>query len=111
MKLDFLFGKTLLEAFKDIHNYKLDKITIHRISGKTTLHNQAQPQVQLTSTTPICVVTEDNTPEENEQGSEINTEILQNDNTFTCMTEPNKAKRVEGLLCLVTIGDDLNAGQ
>ena len=28
-KWDFLFGKTLLEAFKAIHNYGNDEITLH----------------------------------------------------------------------------------
>ena len=43
-KWDFLFGKTLLEAFKATHNYKLDKVTIHGNGGKAT-------QPSITSTT------------------------------------------------------------
>ena len=40
-KWDFLFGKTLLETFKAVHNYESDKITVYGNGGKTTLHNQA----------------------------------------------------------------------
>ena len=40
-KWDFLFGKTLLETFKAVHNYESDKITVYGNGGKTTLHNQS----------------------------------------------------------------------
>lgn len=39
-KWDFLFGKTLLEKFKAVHEYAQDEITIHSTKGKTTLKNQ-----------------------------------------------------------------------
>jgi hypothetical protein len=36
---DFLFGKTLLEAFKATHNYERDEISIQGIGGNTTIRN------------------------------------------------------------------------
>jgi hypothetical protein len=46
-KWDFLFGKTLLETFKAVHNYETDKITVHGTEGKVVLHNQAHIANQL----------------------------------------------------------------
>ena len=59
-KWDFLFRKTLLEAFKAIHNYEQDTITLHGNRKKTTISNQSyittQTQKQIQPTAPICVV-------------------------------------------------------
>ena len=45
-KQDFLFGKTLLETFKAVHDYESDEITVSRNRGKTVLHNQSQVATQ-----------------------------------------------------------------
>ena len=112
-KWDFLFGKTLLEAFKAIHDYKLDEITVQGNGGKTTLHNQShianQLRSQPRSTAPICIVTEETLPDEDEELTEIDIETFQeNTNLLTRGTEPHKPERVQELLRLVTIGDDLS---
>jgi transposase InsO family protein len=112
-KWDFLFGKTLLEAFKAVHNYETDEITLHGMEGTVVLHNQAhianQPQHPSSPTTPICVVTEEVQPNGDEEAlSEVDMDALKgNNNLFTRMTDPHKPERVQELLRLVTIGDDL----
>ena len=110
-KWDFLFGKTLLERFKAIHDYELDEITISGAEGKTTIRNQAlTTQPQPTPPSPICVVTDERQTEEDEETTEINVESFQsNSNLFTRATEPFKPERVEEVLRSVTIGDDLSA--
>ena len=114
-KWDFLFGKTLLEAFKAIHNYESDEITVHGKGGKSTLRNQShimtrlQPATKPSSTTPICIVTDETQLHGEEELSEVDVEALKNDtNLFTRMTEPHKPERVKELLRLITIGDDLS---
>lgn len=112
-KWDFLFGKTLLETFKAIHNYESNKIIIHRTGGKTTLHNQghtiAKQEHQPVPPTPVCIVTEEAQPNGDEELSEVEVETFQNNaNLFTCMTEPHKPERVQELLCLITIGDNIS---
>lgn len=37
---DLLFGKTLLKAFKGVHNYNTDEVTLKGSSRCTTLKNQ-----------------------------------------------------------------------
>jgi len=114
-KWDFLFGKTLLETFKATHDYELDEITVHGNEGKGTLKNRshtATPQQatnQNPSTAPICIVTDNAQPHEEEELSEIDVGALKDDvNLFTRMTEPHKPERVKELLRLVTIGGDLS---
>ena len=60
-KWDFLFGKTLLESFKAVHDYEGDTITIQGNNREAILDNQActASQTTPTPTTPICVVTEE----------------------------------------------------
>ena len=89
-KWDFLFGKTLLEAFKAIHNYESDEITVHGKGGKSTLRNQShimtrlQPATKPSPTTPICIVTDETQPHGEEELSEVDVEALKNDtNLFT----------------------------
>jgi transposase InsO family protein len=111
---DFLFGKTLLEAFKAVHDYEQDEIKIQGIGGSTTIRNQLKNpnQTQPKIATPICVVTEEPTEEENEQLTEVNTEGLRNNtDIFTRMTQPHKPERVQELLRLIKIGDDLSPEQ
>ena len=45
-KWDFLFGKTLLEAYKANHNYESDEITIYGKGGVATLTNQFPNQTR-----------------------------------------------------------------
>jgi hypothetical protein len=105
---DFLFGKTLLETFKAIHNYELDEITISGNGGETTLRNQALTTHQPTPTPTICTITEEAQWANDEQPSEINEEAFQgNKELFTRLTDPFKPERVEEIIRLVTIGDDL----
>ena len=99
---------------KAIHNYEQDTITLHGNGKKTTISNQSyittQTQKQIQPTAPICVVSEDEQPEGDEELSEVNTEALKNDsNIYTRMTEPHKTERVQEVLRLVTIGDDLTS--
>ena len=114
-KWDFLFGKTLLETFKAIHNYESDEITLHGDKGKVVIRNQAHIPAQVliqhnpTPTTPVCIVTEETEPEiDNETLSEVDVDAFKkNNNLFTRMTHPHKPERVQELLRLITIGDDL----
>jgi hypothetical protein len=116
-KWDFLFGKTLLEAFKATHDYNLDKITIYGRGGNTTLTNQFHTTGQRSADppdpkTPVCLVTDEPQQQEDDEPSEVNVDAFQgNRNLFTRMTDPQKPERVQELLRLITIGDDLNPEQ
>jgi hypothetical protein len=117
-KWDFLFGKTLLESFRAIHNYESDEITLRGHGGETVLRNQAriitwaQPITQPPITAPICVVTDETQPETDEKLAEVDVEALRNDtNLFTRMTDPHKPERVQELLRLITIGNDLSTDE
>ena len=97
-----LFGKTLLEVFKAIHDYRLDKIVINVDKRMTvTLQNQAftgshQPAAEPEQ--PISIIA-DKPQDKDEQVSEIDLRVFQgNSNLFTRMTEPHKPERVEELL-------------
>jgi hypothetical protein len=112
-KWDFLFGKTLLEGFKAIHDYESDIVTVHGAGGKAMLQNQAhiaiQPQCQPKSAPPICVVTDETYQNGDEEFSEVNVSALKNDTAlFTRKKWPHKPERVQELLHLITIGDDLS---
>jgi hypothetical protein len=113
-KWDFLLGKTLLKTFKATHNYESDEITVHGREGTVTIHNQShiarnmQPATQPAPTVPICVVTDNTQLQDDEELTEVNIEALKKDtNIFTRMTDPHKPERVQELLRLITIGDDL----
>jgi hypothetical protein len=114
-KWDFLFGKSLLETYKAIHNYELYEIVLKENSKKTTLHNQSrtanQAQPEPKPETLICVVTEE--PQQGEeQPAEVNMEAFQEDSDqFTCMMNPFKREHVQEILRLVTIGDDLTSDE
>ena len=113
-KWDFLFGKTLLEAFKAVHDYGKDEITIQRGGRSAIIGNQShitnQPRLHSKPPAPICVVTEEDGNEEDEVLLDVETDVLQNDaDLHTRMTQPHKPERVEELPRLVTIGDDLSA--
>ena len=112
---DFLLGKRLKNAFKAIHDYEVDEVTIKGSQGRTTIKNQInimestrQPRPQ--TATPICIITEDEQQvEEEEPVAEINVETVQGDsNLFTRKTDPYKPERVAEILRLITIGDDLS---
>ena len=111
-KWDFLFRKTLLEKFKAKHDYETETITLQGAGGETVIHNQAHitthTQPQQKPAAPICVVTKE-TQQEDENLAEIDVEALKkNTNIYTQMTHPQKPERVQELLRLVTIGDDLS---
>ena len=115
-KWDFLFGKTLLETFKAIHDYQKDEITLHGSRRKATIRNQAHfaRQLELTKAqpSPICVVTESDKPDGDEEVVEVDTEALKdNEELYTRATQPHKPERVKELLRLITIGDDLTTEQ
>jgi hypothetical protein len=119
-KWDFLFGKKLLETFKAIHDYESDEIKVSGTGGSTTLLNQAQttsyPQftTQPATPAPICIVTEEDLPEplKDEESSEVNVEAFKKDaNLFTRLTAPHKKERVQEILRLVTVGDDLTTDE
>ena len=112
-KWEFLFGKTLLEAFKAVHNYESDEITLSGIGGNTTIQNQYGTYKRIhhppTSENPIHIVTSEDQTEEERETAEIEVEALQGDkNLFTRMTDPGKPERVQEILRLITIGDDLS---
>ena len=113
-KWDFLFGKTLLETFKAVHDYKTDEITVHGNEGKTVLHNrhdqsQPQPVTQPLSTPSVCTTIDETQPQGEEELSKVDVGALKNNaNLFTRMTEPHKPERVQELQRLITIGDDLS---
>lgn len=109
---DFLFGKTLLKAFKSVHDYETDQITLNSDNGSVVLENQAQrmkdQQPEDEPTTPICIITEGEQNESSEdQVVEINMEKPENKSLFTRQTDPFKPERVEEILGLITIGTDL----
>jgi hypothetical protein len=116
-KWDFLFGKTLLETFKAVHEYDLDRITIYGKGGTAVLVNQSNTANQTHTDTPdpkspICLVTDEPQQEGSDEPSEVDVEGLRDDkNLFTRMTEPGKPERVQELLKLITIGDDLSPEQ
>ena len=111
---DFLLGKRLKNAFKAVHNYEVDEVTIKGNSGETTLKNQdhnmeSSRQPRTTTATPICIITEEDQETDDELVREINVNTTQNDNNlFTRKTEPHKPERVAEILRLVTIGSDLS---
>lgn len=78
---DFLFGKRLLTAFKAVHNYNTDEVTVEGIGGSATLKNLIhlvtdwrQPRMP---TTPVCVITEEEQAlEEETSTTEIDVEVL-----------------------------------
>lgn len=115
-KWDFLFGKTLLETFKAVHNYGKDEITIYGYGKEATIKNQShiaklvKPQAGTRPSAPICVVTEQQDPEGDDVLTEVETEVFKEDaNIFTRATQPDKPERIQELLRLVTIGDDLSS--
>jgi hypothetical protein len=113
-KWDFLFGKTLLESFQAVHDYKLDEITLQGTEGRTTICNRIQVahQRQPTHTTPICTITDDAQPNGDEDLSEVDVRALKNNvKLFTRLTSPHKPERVQEVLRLVTIGDDLSTDE
>ena len=113
---DFLFGKRLKNAFKTLHDYEADEVTIKGDKGVTVLKNQfytreASKQPATRTTPPICIVTEDEqgSEEEEETNAEIDVGDSQaNEHLFTRKTEPFKPERVAEILRLVTIGNDLS---
>jgi hypothetical protein len=113
---DFLFGKTLLKAFKAIHDYNTDEVKIEGVGGLTILKNQvytmeARKHPKLRATTPpICVVTEEEQHLDGDNpAAEIKVKALQeNNNLFTRKTKPHKPERVAEILRLITIGNDLS---
>lgn len=101
---DFLFGKPLLSQFNAVHDYKTDEILIQDKDTSTVITNQFGHQ----HSTPVCVITEDVEDRNLADETEVPTEGLQtNTNLFTRSTDPFKSERVEEVLRLVTIGEDL----
>ena len=109
-KWDFLFGKTLLETFKAVHNYETEEITLNGTNGTTTIRNQSLmvsvPKIQL-----IHLTTEEEPQNgDNQHVLEVNTRNSQEDSSlFTHMTNPHKPERIEEILHLVNIGENLSA--
>ncbi|KAF8883355.1 hypothetical protein CPB84DRAFT_1686359, partial [Gymnopilus junonius] len=114
---DFLFGKTLLTAFKAVHDYNTDEITLKGANGCVIIQNQVQlledekhtnQTDQSSKVAPICVITEDEQPFEGEESIvEINIEPSKDDTLFTCQTQPFKPEHINEILQLITIGTDL----
>lgn len=113
-KWDFFFGKGLFEAFKAVHDYHTDEITLYGNGGKAVLCNQAhvvvQPPLHLKPAPPICIIAEETQLTDiGEELSEVDIKALRTDtNLFTRETWPHKPECVQELLQLVTIGDDLS---
>ena len=110
---DFLLGKRLKNALKAVHDYEVDEVTIKGEQGLTVLKNQihtmeASRRPTPQAPAPVCIVTEDEQHDEEEQTVEINVETSQaNANLFTRKTNPHNPERVAEILRLVTIGNDL----
>ena len=95
------------------HDYEQDEILIQGSGRLITLHNQAQVvnqnQSQMKPNTPVSIVIEEHQHNEGDESTEIEEETLKKDvKSFTRMTEPHKPERVQELLQLITIGDDLS---
>jgi len=62
------------------------------------------------TSTPVCIISEDELGMNDDHTAEIPIEELASDNAniFTCMTDPFKPARVEEIQRLVTVGDDLS---
>ena len=115
---DFLLGKRMKNAFKAIHNYEVDKVTIKNEDKQVILKNQfhimeARRRPNQQEPTPIGILTEDQQQVDDEDtAAEVDVETLQsNADLFTRKTEPFKPERVAEILRLVTIGDDLDEDQ
>ena len=115
---DFLLGKRMKNALKAVHNYEADEVTVKSEGNQTILKNQvhlmeAQRQPDRQEATTICITTEDEQVEDEEDtGVGIDIEELQgNTNLFTRKTKPFKPEQVAEILRLVTIGDDLDEEQ
>jgi hypothetical protein len=102
-KWDFLFGKSLLETFKAIHNYERDEIILKETNKTATLYNQSHIMHSQTKhpESPICVVTgETQQPEDDNQPMEVDMDAFQGDGSlFTRMTDPFKCERVQEVHC------------
>jgi hypothetical protein len=133
----FLFGKPSLEAFKAIHDYGNDTVTITGIGGSTTISNEAQhphyahiadlanvnlaldvkqyqPEwlTQAKPTTPTCIVTNDEPSQTEDPGTEIATDGLETDDSlYTRHTNPFKPARVQAVLNTVTIGPNITINE
>ena len=82
------------------------------INNQAYIINHSQPQIKPVSASPICEISEENQPERDKEYAEVNIEAIKNDtNLYTCMTEPHKKERVQELLQLITIGDNLTQGE
>jgi hypothetical protein len=112
---DFLLGKRLKNALKAVHDYDIDEVTIKGVQRSAVLKNQNhiaefRKQLKPQITTPVCVVTEeDQQVVEEETPAEINVETTHhNSKLFTRKTQPFKPERVDEILSLVTVGNDLS---
>ena len=116
---DFLFGKRLLTAFKAIHDYDKDEVTVQGTGGLMVLQNQIdimknRHELITPHAPPVCVVTEDcDQAEDDEPTADIDLDALRGDdaNLFTRMADPYKPERVNEILRLVTIRTDLSEEQ
>ena len=117
---DFLLGKRMKNAFKAIHNYEVDEVTIKNEDKQVILKNQfhimeARRRPNQQEPTPIGILTEDQQQVDDEDtAAEVDVETLQsNADLFTRKTEPFKpdSEQMAEILCLVTIGDDLDEDQ
>lgn len=105
---DFLFSKPLLTAFKAIHEYGEDRVTVLGLEGMTILENEVHTQAQ------------------NRMVGEIETELTKQTSTilgeeekhmqvdegiFTRHTDPFKKEHVEAVLSAVTFGLSLTEEQ
>jgi len=133
----FLFGKPSLEAFKAIHDYGKDIVTIPGIAGSIVIRNEAHHPYHVriaksaginlaldvkqykpewfdldegadTKATPICIVTNDNEPPIAEPGTDIATgELNVKQSLYMRHTEPFKPERVRAIVGTVTFGPNL----
>ena len=115
---DFLLGKRMKNAFKAIHNYEVDEVTIKGEDKQVVLKNQVHIMERWRQSgrqrpTTIGIITEEERTEDDEyKAAEVEVETLQNNtNLFTRQTEPFKPERVAEILRLVTIGEDLDEDQ
>src|SRR5882757_148268 len=86
-----LFGKPLLREFKAVHDYETDEIRLWK-----------------NETTVITIKNRSNTKDKMEVKPAVNITTITDDTVLTRETDPFKPGRINAIIDLITIGNDLS---